>query len=251
MSSYHLRGAHLLAATLSLLLAELACEPRSADPAQVQTGEAFYRGAQKRWAHRANTIEHANQALERFPGVELDVVFEDGAFDVRHDVWSAASGLSLEAYFQGVQHHTEALFWVDSKNLRPWNRAAASKRMAQLIKMHRLEGRVIVESQNARALQEMSERGIATSYWITHFDYDETDLDAYRDRARALAGQLATYRFQAISCHHRMVPFVRRYFSHLNVHLWTTGLNPKRHQEELELLAASPFVHVMLVSRDQ
>ena len=229
------------------LIAISSCGPSPADVSKAKTDRAIWSGAQKFWVHRANTVEKAKKALATYPGVELDVVFEDGRFDVRHDIYREAAGLSLDAYFKALKTPSRGYYWIDIKNLRFWNEEKAARRMAEVVKRHGLKDRVIVESKSISGLTLMKRAGLATSYWFPHYKYDPKDLEDARDDARKLAGVLSRHQFNAISCHYRMVPFVRHFFPKLNVHIWTNGLNFKTKRAKIDAFAAHEQIRVVLI----
>lgn len=233
---------------ICLMSGVCACDPPPADVSRARTAAPLYQGAQKRWIHRANSIKKAKIALATYPGVEVDVVFEDGAFDVRHDTFGTPSGLTLDAYFSTLSEYPEAFYWLDLKNLRFWNDDAALERMTKILKKHGLIERAIVESQNISGLARMSRAGIKTSYWFPHFKYDPKNMEAYRHKARDLAGVLKLHEFNAVSCHKRMVAFLRHFFPNISVHIWTTGTYPDQPSEELDELVKWDALRVALVS---
>ena len=229
------------------LLAFISCGAGSTDVSNAKTSPAIYDGPNKFWAHQVNDPAKAPSMLERFPGIELDVVFEDGVFDVRHNPDDDSSDTNLDDYFSQIASPENHYYWIDLKNLSLWNGSDARNRMAIILEKYNLEKNCIVESTNEDELSLFSEQGIATSYWIPHFEYDEGEPASAESKAREIAGVLSTYDFNAISCHYPMVAFTTHFFPELNVHIWTNGLDFETDREQIDAFADIDNIKVVLV----
>ncbi len=205
----------------------------------------------KRWLHRANTIEKANTGLQSYPGMEVDVIYYQGAdrFDVRHRWFAMASGLTLANLLAETRSPDLAL-WLDFKNATWWNAPAAAKRMLILIHRHNLAGRVVVEAKEPAALEQFNKLGIATSYWVEHFEPGSRPLEQLRETAQALRETLDRYQISAISCHYEMVPFLQEYLPGVRLHVWTNGLKLPRDEARIAELEAVPMIKVILVDHE-
>ncbi len=213
----------------------------------------YDRSDNKLWAHAVDDLEKLRDSIKKFPGIELDVVFEDKAdyFDVRHDVEAAPTGLNLERYLSEIPNPENYYYWIDFKNLDRNNENKAVERMKYLLRKFHLADKVIVESPNPDSLGAFSRAGIYTSYWIPHFDHHQDNFfkrisEDYR-MAVMIRSTLEQYSFNALSAHYPMYPFINRYFPGVNVHLWTNGLKTESDKKVIRDLANRRNVKVILV----
>ena len=196
----------------------------------------------KLWAHRALTVNEANRLLKIFPGVELDIVFEDGVYDVRHDTEDPTTGLSLDGYLNGIENVSDHYYWLDLKLLDEDNALACLERMEHVLEKYDLYDRAIVEAQNPDALDVFSRAGIFTSHWVSY-------IDAVDYERQVQSGKLR-YDFNALSGSFTMYDSWNKYFPKSNFHLWTNTLETEEDKEIIRELASHENIRIILVDYD-
>ncbi|MFH1320213.1 MAG: hypothetical protein ABII90_06105 [Bacteroidota bacterium] len=202
----------------------------------------------KLWAHRVNTAKEANELLQEFNGIELDVVFEkkSDVFDVRHDVDGTVSGISLDAYFDSIVNVTEHYYWIDFKNLKVLNVYNSLKRMKYILSKYNINNNVIVESSNAGLLNKFYKASIYTSYWVPHFSGSNEPADTVEIINR-IKSNLGKYNCNALSAHYPMYAFLDKYFNNCNIHVWTNELKTVSDKNIIYELHNNSNIKVILV----
>lgn len=143
------------------------------------SGEAYYNGSEKTWAHRGyakeypeNTLEAYNAALELgSQGLEIDIFYDakSDSFVISHAPPTPASitdALKLSTVFE--RFGAKPYYWLDFKNLKslpPHLEGAALSKLMKLTETYQLQGKIMVESQNADKLARYSAAGFQTAYW--------------------------------------------------------------------------------------
>lgn len=160
---------------------------------RIAFGRPYERGApdepskspEKLWAHRVNTIEKLRLAEQLFAGVEVDLVFEDGRFDVNHPP-APSIGLDFETYLASLDAPNSLSYWLDLKNLSPENAAGVIERLQTLSRRFGIEReRFFVESRFPEPLGTLHQAGLRTSYYLPSFDPDRAsgaDLDRFAEK---------------------------------------------------------------------
>lgn len=122
----------------------------------------------KIWAHRVNSLEKFESASDKFPGVELDVVFlnQKEIFDVTHPP-SPSIGLTLNKYLSSKKINKKYNFWIDFKNLNSNNYLASSQKLNNLAdSLDLTKSNIIVESTKPEYLTYFSKNDFKTSYYL-------------------------------------------------------------------------------------
>ena len=124
----------------------------------------------KIWLHRCNSMEKLLEKHKKYPNIEVDLVFRaNRTFDVTHDA-DTTFNLSLDSYFSYMKR-SEGKMWLDIKNLTCRNCMTALARLNKLIKYFQIKKeRLIIESQDWKALNAFTKAGYYTSYYVA---YDE------------------------------------------------------------------------------
>lgn len=202
--------------------------------------------ATKRWLHRANTVSKAREGVSRYPGVEVDVIYYQGAdrFDVRHRWLAGSSGLTLDRLLASLDGQPRV--WVDFKNANWWNARPAAKRLVVLMQRHGITGRVIVEAKNPRALRRIAEEGLPVSWWLPAFDPTAGNAQL-GGHAREIRATLQESGIGVVSAPHTYAAFLAEHLQDVPAHLWTNGLKLPRDEEEVAALEALPNVRVLLI----
>lgn len=126
---------------------------------------------EKLWLHRCNSMEKLYEKHDRYPNIEVDLVFREKSrtFDVTHDS-DTTFGLSLGSYFDYMEEG-EGKMWLDIKNLTEENRLVALRLMNELTARYDIDkDRLIIESRDEEALEDFTRNGYYTSYYV---DYDK------------------------------------------------------------------------------
>jgi hypothetical protein len=205
--------------------------------------------ANKLWKHRVNTPEEAREALKEYNGIEIDVFFMDGSneYQTGHD---AASGISLESYFDSISACSDYYYWIDFKNLTSGNVAAAVVKMNQILNKYNLRKKIIVENDNPELLSHFKLSGIFTSYWIPDVSANLVDYFAEKDLIDKLEITLSKYQFNAISAHYNMISFMEKYLKKYNCHIWTNGLISESDKQKIINFSNKQNIKVILVDYD-
>ena len=196
----------------------------------------------KLWAHRVNDSERAMGMLKEFPGIELDLVFEDSTktLDVRHNKKDPLSGTNLDEYLEGISG--EGYFWLDMKNLKEPNAPAIVERLLAVAEKHKAKDRMIVESFNAVALSKFAEAGFYTSFWAPTLQREDS-----LNKVKRIGQHLRNYGFNALSAPHQEMEDLHRHFPNATLHVWTNGLTTEEQKKLIRELAAEEQVRVILV----
>lgn len=152
----------------------------------------------KVWPHKVNSIRRLERAKKKFPGVELDVVFEKDKhnFDVNHPP-DISTGLSLSTYF-GTNTGTCTLnYWLDLKNLDYDNDSLALAVLDSLSTLYQIpKNNIIVESGSPQYMKGFLNKGFRTSYYLPAgmSEANEKDLDTMITRIKEnIASYSPTY----------------------------------------------------------
>jgi glycerophosphoryl diester phosphodiesterase len=182
------------------------------------------------WAHRGYKVGSSDNSIESFDaakkmgyyGIELDIHFIEGkGFVVAHDIpakeiYNAAS-LLLDSVFSryGKQFH----YWLDFKNLDLNNAEKSGKLLSKYINLYGLEGRIFVESREARALGKLKSVApeVNTIYWM-HGSL-RNSFELFRAKYDTLVSRADTVSLPA----HYVSDVVFSNFSHLNIAVFTVN----------------------------
>lgn len=143
-----------------------------------QLNSFFTKSNTEVWAHRGYLETGANensvaaiQAAKEIGalGVEIDIYYDEklDQFIVSHDIpYHKQEDGSLLALEKVVEKFPKLKFWLDFKNLYPHNASLALRRFKNLDARWKLKQRVLLESQQGKALAEFAKSGYAAVYWI-------------------------------------------------------------------------------------
>ncbi|KIA83054.1 hypothetical protein OA84_05715 [Kaistella solincola] len=122
----------------------------------------------KIWAHRVNSIEKFEEARKKFPGVELDLVFDSvkNNFDVNHPPANSID-LNLFDYLNSNKNYKNLGLWLDFKNLNVNNKIQSSVKLDSIVRTLSIEtANIIVESNTPNFLNSFKSKGFKTSYYL-------------------------------------------------------------------------------------
>lgn len=215
---------------------------------EASTREVFYEGKTKQWAHRANNSADANVYLKEFPGIELDVFYDDleGGFYVKHDE-DGQNTETLEEYFSKINKVSSFYYWLDLKNLGFKNEGVINKRLQYLTDKYNIRDKLIIESSRSNVLGLLGDDGFYVSLWIPSFVYNSGDSLNNYEKVKDIRRVLSKHRFNAISAHVEMKPFFDDYLSNCTKHYWTNGLDKNELHQFLNECEKDTTVKVVLV----
>ena len=122
----------------------------------------------KIWAHRVNSIEKLNSALNHFDGVELDLVYNNkkDLFDVNHPP-SKSIGLTFEVYLNAIKKQQFPYLWLDLKNLSKENSISILNKLLYLFKSKNYPfHKILIESRQSNELLIFEKEGFKTSFYL-------------------------------------------------------------------------------------
>lgn len=142
----------------------------------------------KLWLHRTLSLEKMKEKENRYPNVEVDVVWRfnshdstnnqnSGYFDVTHDV-DVSYGLKLDTLLMESRRRKSKI-WIDFKNLDESNKNQALRELNK-ITSGIPHANVIVESPQWHLLKPFKNAGYQTSCYITP---KRKSLDSQQTRA--------------------------------------------------------------------
>jgi len=120
----------------------------------------------KIWPHRVNSITKLDETAKIFSGMELDVVWENGNFDVNHPPAESIQ-LYLDEYINHLPKSRQYGLWVDYKNLKaPWDQQSANYLDSLFNKDNLNKDRVYIESHFPKHLDAFMDKGFKISYYL-------------------------------------------------------------------------------------
>lgn len=132
----------------------------------------------KVWAHRVNSIEKLNAALNYFEGIELDLVYhsKNDILDVNHPP-TKSIGLHFEDYLNAIEENHFPYIWLDIKNLNKNNAKNILRKLLVLFnsKNYPLD-KVLIESKRANQLLQFEKEGFKTSFYLPSKLYKKDSL---------------------------------------------------------------------------
>ncbi len=181
----------------------------------------FYNYEQKIWAHRVNSNEKLIQALDKFKGIEFDVVFlqNDNDFDINHPP-AKSIHLLLDKYCSIIPNPSNYHYWVDFKNLTSENKQQSLNKLNYLANKYKInKTNMVVESSNPSNLEGYTKAGYFTSYYlpIELSKLNEKDLRTQIDQIKI---NINKYPSLAISSYFKDYPLMKKYFPKRNKLLW-------------------------------
>jgi hypothetical protein len=124
------------------------------------------RGLDRIWPHRVNSLRRLKYLYNNFAGFECDVRFDaiSSHLFVAHDPEDLSSLVFSDFLLQEGKAHK--LFWLDLKNLEAVNTEAFCGLLERLDKKFLIKNRIIIESSNFEALEQVRQQGWLTSYYM-------------------------------------------------------------------------------------
>jgi heptose-I-phosphate ethanolaminephosphotransferase len=208
----------------------------------------FHEFDSKIWAHRVNSIERLGLIEKKFEGIELDVVFENGKFDVRHPPAESVN-LSLDEYFKSVKEIARHSFWLDVKNIDSLNENAIINYLDAISGKYGVKQNIIVETSDPSLIPGLTKAGYTASYYLPDFTHlPESEI---MTTVKNIYKSISMYQPAAISQNIENYNVMHKYFGAYNKLLWTLTLNwndESTHQRIVNLLNKDSTIKVCLVN---
>lgn len=172
----------------------------------------------KNWLHKTNSYVRFALNKNKYSGFELDLVWVDSLNDfiVNHppDVWT---GLTFKRF---IKQANQQNLWLDIKNLDKWNNRDVLTYLNELEQLYHFKNKIIVESTNAKGLEELTNYGYFTSYYIDDFNCYSAVKDTIVTKAAMIAYNLSTTNVCALSSDFCNVIFLEKYFGEYPILTW-------------------------------
>ena len=201
----------------------------------------------KVWLHRANSIEKAKYYQYDYPGLEIDVHFDNlfKAFVIKHDA-NAEAKCTLEQWLDQVDNIQNLGIWFDFKNLNDENRDNACQCLVKLRKKYHLKGKLYVESGSYNNLKVFKENGFNVSYYIPDFNPETADSATCQKHAATIQKAINSG-VTAISGYDYQYKFMRRNFPNQTLLLWTIRTDTEYYPILTAKVDADSLVDILLI----
>ncbi|GAB5539793.1 MAG: hypothetical protein Salg2KO_18960 [Salibacteraceae bacterium] len=187
--------------------------------------------------HRVNSIEKLNEVKNSYAGVETDVVFIDGIFDVNHPPQESI-GLRLEQFLSHWQGSEERSLWLDFKNLDLNNANTSADRLNSICNDLGIDNRkIVVESNNPEALTAFSQLNFQVSYYVPSGMYALDSL-ALVSRVSDIYKKVENHPELYLSSNYKDYPTLKKFFPDRKLLHWHTGGRKSLSQAESDQIIA-------------
>lgn len=203
---------------------------------------------EKVWVHRVNSLERLKIIQEKFSGIELDAVYENGKIDVRHPP-AESMNLSLEIYFANVKNIKNHYFWIDLKDVQKGKKAEMIAYLNKLTNFYQIKKNIIIENPDLNLLNELKKQGYYTSCYLP--DLNMLSQDSLERKIPIIASALHKNKTQAISQSIENYPLMAEYLPHCNKLIWALKVNWKDEKERnriYQVLSKDSTVKICLVN---
>ncbi len=176
----------------------------------------------KIWAHRVNSLEKLDSALDYFDGIELDLIYdlETDILDVNHTVGESI-GLSFKTYLNAIDvSNGYPYLWLDIKKLDLNNGDQILKKLLELFheKSYPLN-KVLIETRHPEVLPKFKQAGFKTSYYLPVRMYLK-DSVALEKSLKDIRGVLEKQPDVSISTDYRDYEIIKKHFPNRNKYIW-------------------------------
>ena len=225
---------------------------KQADNAHPESGNLSYQRyfpnfAERIWVHRVNTIERLRIVQDKFQGMELDVVFENGKLDVRHPP-AVSIGLSIDDYFSNVKNIGKHYFWIDLKEYTDGKEHELIQYLNKITNRFGNKKNLIIESPDQKILNLFDKADFLTTRYlpdISSIPYENSEKEMYK-----LAEDLKRNNTFAISQSLDNYTLMADHFGWCNKLLWISGIdwkNEREHARILNLIKKDSTIKICLV----
>lgn len=176
----------------------------------------------KDWVKAINNPQLISYLPKETPGIEMDVYFdmEKNVFYAYHDS-SQMSGITLDSILKIKNDMLpNASVWLDYKNLDSVNSAPSLKYINQRRSNYNLNNKIIIESSNAKALQNFCDAGYFTSYYVPfHNPYKEEEKQTI-SFIDSVAGMVKSFPPSGLSGYYFQYPLLKKFFPNYPLLIW-------------------------------
>ncbi len=183
--------------------------------------------------HRVNSIERLKDVINAFDAIEIDVVFSNGKFDVRHPPETSIS-LTLEQIISSTSFKQMNYFWLDIKNLNNSNKEDIGLRLDQICGKKKIKDKLIIESQNCISLAHLGQNGYYTSYYLP--DFSKLNSDSVNSIANKVVDNIITFKPNAISQSVDNYVFLKKNFPKYPKLIWSLKQDYRNSIEKQKLI---------------
>lgn len=175
----------------------------------------------KVWAHRVNSKEKLNSALNYFEGIELDLVYNDkeNILDVNHPP-TETIGLNFEDYFKAIKKNQFPYIWLDIKNITEENAEQILEMLVVIFNSREYPlYKVLIESRNPKSLLIFEKEGFKTSFYLPNYLYKKDSL-ALSKSVLEIKNILKIQPNIAISTNFKNYNIVKKEFPNKKKYIW-------------------------------
>ncbi|MDR6300714.1 hypothetical protein [Mesonia maritima] len=176
----------------------------------------FYGGYQKLWAHRVNDFKKLKASQEKFPGIELDLVYNSNGnwLDIYHPP-SKSKNINLRDYIKKI-HKNNLGVWLDIKNMDASNSDEIFTEInASLENSFFKKENIIIESPNPYTLEKFHQNGFRTSYYLP-----QNLSRSNKHEIENIKEFLQKYPFLEISTSYEDYQVLKKYFPTITKNFW-------------------------------
>ncbi|MDR2009181.1 MAG: hypothetical protein LBQ22_01705 [Bacteroidales bacterium] len=206
----------------------------------------------KIWAHNANDTLVAQTKEDLFNGLEIDLVYSEyqDLLFVGHDLWDTIKDITFDKWLSSLKKTENKCYWLDVKNINIENAEKITTHILDATEKFKIKNKVIIESPDHNALQNVKNAGLAVLLWVDNFSsWENKDTVLWK---KIVTDKINILKPDAISCFYHMYPLLSDSFPEMNVHYWNTPIYEINSNIELtKELCRVPNVKVVLVDYDE
>ena len=202
----------------------------------------------KLWAHRCNTPQEARDAISKFNGIELDIVYNDtlDRFEVYHPP-QPFTGVLLSDYEDFFTDNPEIGVWLDFKNLTMDNMKASHQRLLSHNFTRTLSRkRILIESNYYHALRLFQESGFQISYYLPQ-NYRSSTTDYKKQIRQSIDTALRILPGIHLSTNYLDYTEIRNAYPEAKIHVWMLENYWDRDQETVQKMLEDTQVGIVLI----
>jgi hypothetical protein len=198
----------------------------------------------KIWAHRVNSNEKLNSALNYYEGVELDLVYKKGVLDVNHPP-AESINLGFREYFNQIPTTKQPFLWLDIKNLTKENSTEILNLLQSIFKERNYPlNKVLIETRYPKALPIFTQIGFKTSFYLPYGLRNKKNLDFEINKITETLNDQPEI---GISSDYRDHYLMKKYFPEKTKYLWMINSVTNRWFTETRSILKDSTVKVVLV----
>ena len=204
----------------------------------------------KLWKHRVNCTEDVKRVTKEFPGIEVDLFFIDSTNNFICDHGEPCSKIPLTELLNSIENPSEKYYWFDFKNPNNPKRIKASvKVLDSIVAIFNIKNKCIIESKMPICLNAFKENNFYTSYWVQNFDiYSDSLVSLKIIEIDSICEMIEP---TVLSASFWIVPFLKKYYSDKNIHIWTNSLISEDDKNKIKVFNDYHFIKVILVDYEK